>query len=233
MKMASLWLISCLLCLAQTPAAEEKLQAGLRAQRASDIPGALASFADAVRLDPKLAPARVYLGASLLASGRMAEAIVQLERAAELLPDDVRVRQQLAAAYVRSSDFMAAVMQLRKAAELAPRDSEVAYQLGRAYLRLSEWSVERMKNVNPNSARVYQVLGESYSAQGAPEKAVEAFEKAAKAEPGLSGTHLAIAYVYARAGKTAEARQEIDRELAVSPGSVAAVALLNHLGTQP
>jgi len=218
---------------AQTSPAEEKVQAGLRAQRTGNLPKAVESFADAVRLDPKLPPARVYLGAALLARGKTAAAIEQLERASELSPEDPGIRLQLAAAYERAGNLLAAVAQLKKGAELAPNDPEFAYQLGRAYLRLSEWSVERMKSVNPRSARVYQVLGESYSAQGATEKALDAFEKAARAEPGLSGTHLAMAYLYARARKPAEALREIDRELAIAPGSIAALNLKKQLSGQP
>lgn len=233
MKMVVVALLTGVLASAQTSPGHEKVQAGLRAQRAGDLPQALTAFAEAVRLDPKLTPARVYLGAALLASGKTAAAIVQLERAVALLPRDPQIRLQLAVAYERADDLLAAVEQLRQAAELAPNDTEFAYQLGRAYLRLSEWSVERMKSLNPHSARAYQVLGESYGAQGAAEKALDALDKAAQADPTLSGTHLAMAYVYARAGKQAEAMQQIERELAVAPGSVAALNLKKQLTTQP
>ena len=92
MKSALLAVAVCALCRAQATPAEEKVQAGLKAQRAGDLAQAAEAFSAAVRLDPKLPPARVYLGAVLLESGKTAEAIEQLERAAELLPQDPRIR---------------------------------------------------------------------------------------------------------------------------------------------
>jgi tetratricopeptide (TPR) repeat protein len=190
---------------------------------------AVAECREAIRLDPAYAPPRVVLGGSLLALGRVAEATAELERAVKLLPKERLVREQLARAYTRGGNPAAAVDQYRALRELAPDDPESAYQLGRAYLRLSEWTMQRLREIDPGSARIYQALGHNYRVQGRADLAVRAFERAAQADPKLPEIHLALAQIHLEQRNYGEARQEIDRELAIVPESAGARALKQRL----
>ena len=126
---------------------------------------AVAESREAIRLDPAYAPPRIVLGGSLLALGRVPEATTELERAVKLLPKERLAREQLARAYARGANPGAAIEQYRALRELAPEDPEYAYQLGRAYLRLSEWAMQRLRAIDPGSARIYQALGHNYRVQ--------------------------------------------------------------------
>ncbi len=229
MKIAVIWFTLSALCSAENAALEAKLQDGLRARQNGSIEKALTEFREAVALDPGSASARMLLGSALLETGKIAAAVRELDRAVKLAPDSAQAHFQLAVAQQRSGDQFAAVAQLRRAAELDSSNDEYAYQLGRAYLQLSEWSVDRIKAVDPKSARLYQVLGESYGAQGKTDLAIEAFTKAAAAAPQLSGTHLALAMIYAQSGRNDEALREIDREIELAPESAAALAFKRQL----
>src|SRR5439155_750095 len=139
---------------------------------------AVAESREAIRLDPAYAPPRIVLGGSLLALGRVPEATTELERAVKLLPKERLAREQLARAYARGANPGAAIEQYRALRELAPEDPEYAYQLGRAYLRLSEWAMQRLRAIDPGSARIYQALGHNYRVQGRADLAVGAYEQA-------------------------------------------------------
>lgn len=190
---------------------------------------AVAECREAIRLDPAYAPPRIVLGGSLLALGRVAEATAELERAVKLLPKEGVAREQLARAYTRGGQPALAIEQYRALREMAPDNPEYAYQLGRAYLRLSEWAMQRLREVDPGSARIYQALGHNYRVQGRADLAVRAFERAAQADPRLPEIHLALAQIRLEQKSYAEARKEIDRELALVPESAGALALKRRL----
>lgn len=186
---------------------------------------AVAECREAIRLDAAYPAPRVVMGGSLLALGRVAEAVTTLEAAVKLLPKERLAREQLARAYERAGRPSAAIEQYRAVRDLAPTDPESAYQLGRAYLRLSEWAMQRLRDVDPGSARIYQALGHNYRVQGRADLAVRAFERAAQADPTLPEIHLALAQIHVEQKNWASARVEIDRELAIVPESAGARAL--------
>lgn len=198
-------------------------------QRREQHDKAIVQFREAVRLDAAYVAPRILLGASLLALGRAAEAATALEAAVRLAPREPLARQQLARAYEKAGNLLGAVEQYRKLRELAPQDPENAYQLGRAYLALSEWSVTRLREASPGSARLHQALGHSYRVQGKPEMAEQAFRRAAEADPKLPEIHLALAQLYVEQKRWADARAEIERERALVPESAGARALLQRV----
>jgi tetratricopeptide (TPR) repeat protein len=194
---------------------------------------AIASCREAIRLDPRYAAPRVVMGASLLALGRAAEAVTALEAAVKLAPRERLARQQLARACERAGRPMAALEHYRALRDMAPADPEATYQLGRAYLRLSEWAMGRLREIDPRSARLYQVLGHNYRVQGRLDLALRAFERAAEADPKLPEIHLALAGIHFEQKNWTAAREEVERELALVPESAGALALKARLEAEP
>lgn len=195
---------------------------------------ALAQFHEAVRLDATYAAPRVLMGSSLLALGRVKEAVVELEAAVKVDPRETAARLELARAYARAHNLSGAVEQFRQLRRQAPRDPEYAYQLGRSYMQLSAWCIGEITRVAPDSARVYQMLAENRVTQGRTGEAVRAYLKAAAADPRLPGIHLALAQIYVQEGRPDEARSEIERELAIVPENAMALAFKRKLeGARP
>jgi tetratricopeptide (TPR) repeat protein len=184
---------------------------------------ALAEFRAAARLDPAFGPARLLAGTSLLALGRPLEAVAEFERAVRLLPGEKAARQQLAHACEVAGNVPCLARETRVLATLAPPDPEATYRLGKAYLRLSQWSFERIRSIDPRSPRLSEALGREYMQQGSLDQALRAYEQAAERGPTLPGIHLALARIHADAGRWVEAAREVERELAVVPGSAAAL----------
>jgi Flp pilus assembly protein TadD len=190
---------------------------------------AIAECREAIRLDAAYPAPRVVMGGSLLALGRVAEAVTTLEAAVKLQPKERLVREQLARAYERAGRPSAAIEQYRAMRDLAPGDPEAAYQLGRSYLRLSEWAMQRLRDVDPGSARLFQALGHNYRVQGRADLAVRAFERALQADPKLPEVHLALAQIHAEQRNWTSARAEVELELEVVPESAGALALQRRI----
>jgi len=190
---------------------------------------AVTQLLEAIRLDPAYTAPRILLGASLLALGRVGEARAQLERAVQLAPREPLARVQLAKVCERAGDRVGAVEQYRALREMKPEEPEYAYQLGNAYLRLSEWCLKELRTLDTGQARLQQALGHNYRAQGRPDLALQAFARAAQADPTLPEVHLAMAQIHMEQKRWAEARREIERELALVPESAGARALGERL----
>jgi tetratricopeptide (TPR) repeat protein len=198
---------------------------GIVHQQRNNHLAALTEFRAASRLDPSFGPARLLAGSSLLSLGRAEEAVAELERAVRLLPGEKAALLKLADACEQADNLPCLARQSRVLAALAPSDPESMYRLGKAYLRLSEWSYKRILAINPRSARLSEALGREYLEQGQPDLALQAYQQAAQRDPKLPGVHLAMAGIHADALRWDDAAREVELELAVAPGSVAALAL--------
>jgi cytochrome c-type biogenesis protein CcmH/NrfG len=92
--------------------------------------------------------------------------------------------------------------------------------------------MQRLRDVDPGSARIYQVLGHNYRVQGRLDLAVRAFERAAQADPRLAEVHLALAQIHFARKDWDSARAEVQRELAIVPESAGARALERAIDAQ-
>jgi tetratricopeptide (TPR) repeat protein len=190
---------------------------------------ALAEFRATEALAPSFAQARLLAGSSLLALGRVPEATLELKRAAQAMPAEPAVHLQLADAYERAGNAAGIVDEFRTLSALAPDNADYHYRLGKAYLKLAQSAFERIRAIDPQSARLSQALGQQYLDQDRQDQARLAFEEAAQRNPRLDEVHLALAKIYAQQGQLDRARTEIDRELMVAPASAEARALKAQL----
>ena len=203
-------------------------------QQRGDHVRAIAQFREAIRLRPTYLAPHVLLGASLLATDKVPEAVRELERAVKLEPRQTLPRVELAKAYGRANNLAAMLDQYRALRELAPQDPEYTFQVGQAYLKIAQWSLDQIKRLDPQSARVYESEAEAFRAQGRIEEAIRHFQRAAQADPKLPGIHLALAQIYVEQRKAEQARHEIDLELAIVPESLAAKVLQQKIvSTEP
>ena len=198
---------------------------GIVLQRRNQHAAAVAEFHRASALDPTFGPPRLLAGSSLIALGRPAEALPDLERAVRLMPREINAHLQLADACERTGRIACLTEAYRSVVALAPDDPEYAFRLGKAYLRLSQHAYERIRIVDPRAARLSQALGQELIAQGQPQRARAAFEAAAARDPRLADVHLALARLAADDGRWDDAAREVALELAVQPASREGLAL--------
>jgi tetratricopeptide (TPR) repeat protein len=198
---------------------------GIVLQRRGRHAAAVAELHRASALDPAFGPSRLLAGASTIALGRPADALVDLEHAVRLMPREIAAHLQLADACERTGRIARLAEAYRAVVALAPDDPEYRYRLGKAYLRLSQQAYERIRAIDPQAARLSQALGREYLAQGQPQRARAAFETAAARAPRLPEVHLALAELAADDGRWDDAAREVALELAVQPTSRDALAL--------
>lgn len=198
---------------------------GIALQRRERHEAAVAEFHLAARQNPTFGPARLLAGASLLALGRPTQAIADLERAVALMPGALPPRLQLADAFERTGNVRRLVAEYRAIVDLAPDEPEYGYRLGKAYLRLSQWSFERIKSIDPRSARLSQALGAEYVRQGRTDLALIAWQEAATRDPTLLEVQLALARLHVDAQRWREAAEAAARALVLAPESTEARAL--------
>jgi tetratricopeptide (TPR) repeat protein len=169
------------------------------------------------------------MNSMLLALVRPREARSELESAVRLMPREAAAHLQLAEACQRLGDRACVADAYGHLVTLAPDDPEYVYRLGSAYLNLSTWAHERLATIAPRSARVNQALGREYLRQGQTDRAVEALQRAADADPTLPDLHLMLARIHFDAGRVDEASDEIARELALVPFSKEARQLKDQI----
>jgi tetratricopeptide (TPR) repeat protein len=196
---------------------------GVIAQQRGQHQEAVRRFHQALSVEPDFGPSHLLLGSSLLALGKNGEALRELERAAKLLPDEPEAMLLLAKAEEAAGNWIAAVDQLQKLVALAPGDLEYCYQLGRGWSKLSGWSYQQISRIDSHSARLQQGLGQEYAVQERYELALDAFQKAALADPNLPEIHLAIALICLELKKFDEALAAVELELKLVPESKAAL----------
>ena len=192
---------------------------GIVLQQRGRHAAAVAEFREAMRLDPKFAPARLLAGTSLLALGQVNAARLQLKRAVALMPAEPAAHLQLADACERASDYLCLADEYRTLTTLAPGNAEYAYRLGKAYLRLSQWAHVSIQAVDPRAARLSQALGREYVEQQRPDLAEREFEQALHRDPSLVEVRLALARIYLADGRLDDAAREVTRALADVPDS--------------
>ena len=141
------------------------------------------------------------------------------------MPGEPAAHLQLADAYERTGDVAGLVAEYRWLVAASPSNDEYIYRLGKAYLKQAQWSFERMKSVDPHTARLPQALARQYLDQGRPDLAATAFEQAATLAPTLPEIHLALARIHLDEGRFDDAAREIERELAIAPDSAEARAV--------
>jgi predicted Zn-dependent protease len=201
-------------------------------QQQGDHAQAMAEFREAIRLQPQFVAPHVLLGASLLATHHIPDAIQELDHAAGLAPNEPSIHEELAKAYDRAGNPIEVVNQYQILNTLAPHDAEYTYQLGEAYLKLSQWCIQQIRQNGPKSARWYETVAEALLGQGQADRAISFFQRAAQADPKLPGIHLALAQIYLQRNSLAEAGREVNHELDLVPESVAAQALQSQIASR-
>ncbi len=195
---------------------------GVIAQERGNHQLAVTRFREALQLQPNYGPARLLLGSSLLSLGKQS-AVNELKRAALLMPNEPAARLQLAKAYENQDNWLEAVEQLQQLTRLAPEDDEYSYQLGKALTKLSGWSLQQISRTNPNSARLHQALGQEYLIQEKYDRALDAYEQAARSDPRQPEIHLGMALILLQLKRFDEALNEVKLELKLVPDCKAAL----------
>jgi tetratricopeptide (TPR) repeat protein len=186
-------------------------------------------YQKAIVLDPKMGPAYLNLGLTLLQSSP-AEAVEPLQHAAELLPDQARPKFLLATALERSGKLKDAIAQYQAAEKLDGKDFDTHLSLASALLHAKRPAdalpeFRSALALQPDSVEAHLGLGQCLIAQKQYEPGVAALAAYLKAHPGNARIRVERAAALVDLGKLDEAVAELDRAASQGPESANALEL--------
>ncbi|MBW8869009.1 MAG: tetratricopeptide repeat protein [Acidobacteria bacterium] len=183
---------------------------------------ALEPLQKSVRLQPALAPASLFLGASLLDLGRARESIAPLQRAVTAMPQNPDAREMLSRAYLDTSDFRKAASSFGTLTTIQPGNPKGWYGLARSYERIAEEALASLEQEAPDSPLIELVVADVAVTQEKFPAALAIYRRVLEGTPPVGGLHQAVAALYVRAGKPEWAAQELRRVTPRRPSECAA-----------
>src|ERR1700757_301215 len=189
-----------------------KLNLGMALHLAGKKREAIAELEQAVKLDPQMAPAWLFLGTTRLQLGETVAAVKALKTTLELQPDQQQARQMLADALVSLHRAEEATVEYRRVTGEDPENAQAWFGLGRSYESLSSRTFEKLQRSAPESAYVLSLLGEARLRDQQFSSAFFLYRLALQRMPTLRGLHSGVAEIYRRTGHSEWAETEEQRE---------------------
>ncbi len=182
---------------------------------------AIREYESALRLNPQLTPVVLNLGIAHFRAGQFARAVDVLERYPETERQSSQARQLVGMSLVELGRDKEALLYLEPLQASNSLESTALYSLGLAYLHLRRPEVTGIVNVlasTPASAALSSLLqGQVHLERLEFEKAAEELEKAAGLSKELPRQRFLLGLAYSKLGRTEQARQQFESELARTP----------------
>ena len=180
---------------------------------------AIVAFQQALKRRPELLGANLFLGMAYLRASQSQKAIAPLKKVVSLYPKELKAYINLSYAYQETGRLEDMARILEKADEIFPNNTEVLYNLGKSYTKLMERSYRQMADVDGDSYRFHQVMGDSYELRkdfpNAQAEYLKALEKSP--DPYLPGLHYSLGSSFWMEGRWDRAAEEFKKELVTSP----------------
>jgi predicted Zn-dependent protease len=189
-----------------------KVNLGMALQMAGKKREAIPVLEEALKLDPGLAPAWLFLGATRLQLGETTAAIKPLKMVLTLQPDQREARQMLADALLSLDRPEEATAEYRGLTAADPENAPAWYGLGRSYESLSRRAFDELQETAAESAYVLALLAETRLREQQLSSAFFLYRHALEQMPTLHGLHRAIADIYRQTGHSDWADTEERKE---------------------
>ena len=129
------------------------------------------------------------------------------------------MRAKLAEANFRLGQYDGALRAAELLHDTDPRSGWGIYWLSKSHDAIAEDCFLKVGSLNPDSARVHQMLGEHYAKLSEYPKAKSEYLSALRLAPDLPDLHLGLGTVLSRTGEWAEAERELKTTLQLAPES--------------
>ncbi|MGA2256973.1 MAG: tetratricopeptide repeat protein [Thermoguttaceae bacterium] len=197
----------------------------------------------AVSLDPTLTSSRRRVAESLIALGKLREALGELQQALKAAPRDAEIHYLLGSARVQLGELDAAKKYYEAALEIEPRHAPACYQLSVVNARLNlpeqakvyrerfvrlrsasrdteqKWvdDYDDLRLVRQQVAETCDIAARYYRAHQNPARAEHLWLRAAVLDPHHAASRLQLAVFYGQAGRTAAALELCKQAEAIAP----------------
>jgi tetratricopeptide (TPR) repeat protein len=150
-----------------------------------DMTGSAAASQRAISLNPNLFAPHLFLGLARYRLSDPDRAAPELEKAVRLNGSDKLAHTWLGYAYVAQLRYEAAAKEFEAVCRLDPNNVDAWYALGQSYLQIGKDTTLKLLAAAPDSGRVWQLAGEQYQLQGNRQRALEAYQGAARRRPDI------------------------------------------------
>jgi len=188
-----------------------------------DAASAVSTLQAVIKERPDLTVAYDRLAFILRATGRKADAVAVLDRAAREGHADRALLRSLGSVLREAGDLRRSASVLDEIVRSDPSDLQAADALGQTYARMgrghdAESLFKRVLDRSPNASTTWNNLGALYLIEERSADAVTALSRAVAINPALAAAHNGLGVAYARAGRTDEAVAEWTKALELRPG---------------
>ena len=190
--------------------------------QAGRVEDAIASYEQAIRLDPGNAETENGVGDFLVTSEKLAQAIPHYRRALEIDPTLFGTRRNLGIALYKTGRPEEAVAQYRLALAKKPDDSEMEANLGKALSDLGRQSesiahLKRALEIDSHNAEAENSLGLALAGSGRREEGIAHLQNALKLNPEFAEARNNLGFALAGAGRPDEAIFQFEQALRLKP----------------
>jgi len=201
--------------------AEETFRAGSAAYQQNDLPSAHVQFEKLVLMVPEVAAAHSAFGTVLLAEGDAPSALVQLELAHRLDPQDAGAILNLAMTYEQLRDYAKSVQMFQlldqtgngPSQKLTPQAS-ITYAIAFSAVAEPEAAQKQLEKAlidSPDNAALYDTLGTVLAQQEHYAQASVQIQRAISLDPTLASAHFHLGSVYLNQGNASAAVRELNK----------------------
>jgi tetratricopeptide (TPR) repeat protein len=182
-------------------------------------------WTDALAKNPDCWEGYNNLGDALLQSGRIDEAMAQIQKALAINHQNAETHYNLGNVYKQMGRVDEAISEYQKALAINPDLASAPSNLGIALAlkgRLDEAIIQFQKalEINPNFADAHNNLGNAYLRKGQVDEAIPEFQKALEIKPDYAEAHSNLARALSQKGQSDEALAEYDKSQKIDPDHV-------------
>jgi tetratricopeptide (TPR) repeat protein len=190
-------------------------------------------YEKAISLDPKMAPAYLNLGLTLLDSDPAA-AVAPLQKAVELIPNQAGPKFLLGTAWEHANKLSVAIEQYQSAEALDGADFNIRFALGRALLTAgrssdAEPEFRAALTLQPDSAPAHLGLARSLVAEKNLNAASAELASYLQMQPNDANARVERAFVLVDLDKDEDALVELDRAATAAPEGLRALKLRSQI----
>jgi len=191
------------------------LNLGMAFHMAGQEQRAVAQLEAAVKIEPKLTPAWLFLGAARLQMHQTPAAVEALKSALELEPANAGAVEMLAGALLSLNRASEAIEQYFKLALLQPESPKAWNGLGQSYESLSADAFDRLQKTAPESGFSLALLADARLQEHQLSSAYYLYRQALEKMPAMRGLHESVSEIYRQTAHSdwADAEAQKERQL--------------------
>jgi tetratricopeptide (TPR) repeat protein len=217
---------------ARQPSLPPTIEQAIDLHAAGRLDDAERCYLEIIESEPRQFAALCGLAAMYYETGRPAEAIPYMCRAAEIQPTEAKMHANLGAAFLAVGQLDSAQRALKLGLALDPLSDVVNNNLGAVLRALNDVEgarihFQRACEINPRNAEAFNNLGNIAKESGDLTRAEECFEHAVDLNPQFADAYNNFGSVCHQSGDLTRAEALLMRSLAIQPRSAEA---LNNLG---